>query len=152
VTINDVQRRSGCEIQINQNVPQGHDCEINIKGTRAGIDSAKNMLTEIIRLGQNHPYAGGSLGGQRQGMSQQTSMIPPPNNGISYIQQPYNTQPHYAFAGYAPWQYLSHQNYVGIPMNSGLGVTWKSAFAPDGQTYYYNDRGETTWEKPPGFL
>lgn len=28
----------------------------------------------------------------------------------------------------------------------------KSAIASDGQPYYYNDKGETTWDKPPGFL
>jgi len=28
---------------------------------------------------------------------------------------------------------------------------WKTATAPDGQQYYYNERtGETTWQKPPG--
>jgi hypothetical protein len=28
---------------------------------------------------------------------------------------------------------------------------WKSATAPDGQVYYYNERtGETTWQKPHG--
>lgn len=28
---------------------------------------------------------------------------------------------------------------------------WKAAAAPDGQTYYYNEKtGESSWEKPPG--
>merc|ERR1719361_1270763 len=49
-TINDLQRRSGCDIQINQDVPPGHDCEITIKGARTGIDTAKAMLREIIDL------------------------------------------------------------------------------------------------------
>lgn len=59
VTINDLQKRSGCDIQINQNVPPGQDCEISIKGSRQGIEMAKQMLQEIIELGPNHPYAGG---------------------------------------------------------------------------------------------
>lgn len=41
VTINDLQKRSGCDIQINQDVPPGQDCIITIKGTRQGIESAK---------------------------------------------------------------------------------------------------------------
>lgn len=59
VTINDLQKRSGCDIQINQQVPVGMDCQISIKGSRQGIDSAKQMIHEIIELGSQHPYAGG---------------------------------------------------------------------------------------------
>lgn len=47
-TVNDVQKRSGCDIQINQNVPVGQDCQISMKGSREGIDMAKKMLQEII--------------------------------------------------------------------------------------------------------
>jgi len=62
VTINDLQKRCGCDIQINQDVPPGHDCLITIKGLRQGIEMAKQMLGEVIEMGPNHPYAGG--GGQ----------------------------------------------------------------------------------------
>lgn len=63
VTINDLQKRSGCDIQINQDVQPGHDCEITIKGPRQGVESAKQMLTDIIQMGPNHPYAGGGGNG-----------------------------------------------------------------------------------------
>lgn len=63
VTVNDLQRRSGCDIQINQDVQPGRDCEITIRGTRQGIETAKQMLREIIEIGPNHPYAGGGAGG-----------------------------------------------------------------------------------------
>lgn len=59
VTINDLQKRSGCDIQINQDVAHGQDCEISIRGSRQGIETAKQMLREIIEVGPNHPYAGG---------------------------------------------------------------------------------------------
>jgi far upstream element-binding protein len=59
VTINDLQKRSGCDIQINQNVPMGQPCEICIKGTMQSIMMAKQMIQEIIELGPNHSYAGG---------------------------------------------------------------------------------------------
>jgi len=30
-------------------------------------------------------------------------------------------------------------------------MDWKAATAPDGQTYYYNEKtGATSWEKPVG--
>jgi len=63
VTINDLQKRSGTDIQINQDVPPGADCEISIKGTREGVDSAKQMIHTIIESGPNHPFAGGGGGG-----------------------------------------------------------------------------------------
>jgi KH domain/WW domain len=63
ITINDLQKRSGCDIQINQNVPPGQDCEITLRGTRQSIELAKSMIGEIQTLGPNHPYAGGN-GGQ----------------------------------------------------------------------------------------
>jgi rRNA processing protein Krr1/Pno1 len=59
VTINDLQKRSGCDIQINQDVPPGSDCIITIKGFRQSIEIAKQMLREIIEMGPDHPYAGG---------------------------------------------------------------------------------------------
>jgi far upstream element-binding protein len=59
ITINDLQKRSGCDIQTKQNVPLGQDCEVSIKGSRQGIELAKQMLREIIDMGPNHPYAGG---------------------------------------------------------------------------------------------
>jgi far upstream element-binding protein len=59
VTINDLQKRSGCDIQINQDVPPGSDCIITIKGFRQSIEMAKQMLREIIEMGPDHPYAGG---------------------------------------------------------------------------------------------
>ena len=64
VTVNDLQKRSGCDIQINQDVPPGQDCEISLKGSRQGIEMVKTMLREIIEMGPNHPYAGG--GGARE--------------------------------------------------------------------------------------
>ena len=65
VTINDLQKRSGCDIQINQDVPPGRDCEITIRGSRQGIEMAKNMLREVIETGPNHPYQGGTGGGNQ---------------------------------------------------------------------------------------
>mmetsp|Transcript_38770 Transcript_38770/g.80518 ORF Transcript_38770/g.80518 Transcript_38770/m.80518 type:complete len:653 (-) Transcript_38770:2383-4341(-) len=66
VTINDLQKRSSTDIQINQDVPPGADCEITIKGSREGVDSAKQMIQQIIESGPNHPFAGGGGGGGGQ--------------------------------------------------------------------------------------
>lgn len=98
VTINDLQKQSGCDIQINQNVPQGRDCEITIKGTRKGIDQAKKMLNDIISMGPNHPYAGGRGGG---GSTAYTSQ--------SYSGGSYSSQTSYE----TPLQYAPTQNQYG---------------------------------------
>lgn len=187
ITINDLQKRSGCDIQINQDVPPGQDCEITIKGPRSGIESAKSMLNEIIQMGPNHPYAGGGGGGDQSkryggyqqggGYSQQSYGQQPTGQhyghaggygqqaayGYGQQQQPYGHQPAQQY-GQQPNPY--QQNYGqygqqaqagqagGMMPNGGMAQAmpqWKTATAPDGQTYYYNEKtGETSWDKPMG--
>jgi rRNA processing protein Krr1/Pno1 len=102
ITVNDLQKRSGCEIQINQDVPPGQDCEITIKGPRSGIESAKQMLRDIIETGPQHPYAGGAdtYGGglsnynQQQHQQNMPARINPQQysyqqNHENHYQQPY---------------------------------------------------------------
>ena len=83
VTVNDLQRRSGCDIQINQDVGPGQDCEITIKGTREGIESVKNMIKEIVEIGPQHPYAGGMGGGSGGGYQQQQQQNPYDQSGYA---------------------------------------------------------------------
>ena len=186
VTINDLQKRSGCDIQINQDVPPGQDCEITIKGSRQGIDSVKRMLSDIIQMGPNHPYAGGGGSRQQGGYSQPTgtygqqqgyynnqytqqpqthyAVQPQPQYGQPQQQQvpvygnAYQQQP-YVYQQQQPYgqqqQYGQPQPYGQPPPPQQYGYQqpspWKTATAPDGQTYYYNEKtGATTWEKPAG--
>ena len=87
VTINDLQRRSGCNIQINQDVAPGQDCVITINGPSHGVDVAKGMLQDIIEMGPIHPYAGGSVDHQQQQQQQN-------GGGYGYgYQQPAYGQP-----------------------------------------------------------
>jgi rRNA processing protein Krr1/Pno1 len=215
VTVNDLQRRSGCDIQINQDVPPGQECEITIKGPRQGIESAKAMIQEIIEVGPQHPYAGGTdaygsggggpsvgvpsvgAGGsggyhgaynqyqaqysypQQQQHQQQHGYDqggaygqaaayapqggygqPAPQAGGGYggggghahhhAQQQQQQQP-YGGGGYAPQQPVVQQQPPRQAPPPAVVSAWKAATAPDGQTYYYNERtGETQWEKPAG--
>eukprot|EP00980_Cylindrotheca_fusiformis_P003754 scaffold834_cov123-Cylindrotheca_fusiformis.AAC.1 len=174
-TINDLQRRSACDIQINQDVAPGQDCEITIKGSRQGIEMAKQMLREIIEIGPNHPYAGGNYNGAsgQQGAYGQQAQ---PAYGGGYQQQGGygqgygQQQPYGAASSYGPpmdyqapsqasaygqpqaTAYQAPHAYGGNPMPQAAPPSdWRSTAAPDGQIYYYNQRtGETQWEKPIG--
>lgn len=94
VTIDDLQRRSGCDIQINRDVP-GHDCEISLTGSRSSIEMARQMLRVVIEMGPNHPYAGGQGnfgggghgGGDSYGQNQ-------PQQGVYQQQHPQLLPPH----------------------------------------------------------
>jgi len=165
VTINDLQKKSGCDIQINQDVPPSKDCEITLRGTRQGIEMAKSMLREVIETGPNHPYQGGTgSGGQSYGGHQQGGY----GQQQQQQHQPYGYQ---AQGGYQPQQQHGQGSYgqnpgyagntqaqlqgppqtYGAPPGAPPVSEWKAATAPDGQQYYYNERsGETTWQKPPG--
>jgi len=127
ITINDLQKRSGCDIQINQNVPAGQDCEVHIKGVRQGVENAKQMLNEIIQMGPNHTYAGGrgaggggggggasGGGGYQQqvgyGQQQQSYGQPHSQNGQNqYQQQPYGQQQNQNQYTQQPWQQSQNQ-------------------------------------------
>lgn len=122
VTVNDLQRRSGCDIQINQNVPYGQDCEITIRGTRQGIESVKHMIREIIEAGPAHPYAGGADQGHGGGhqnyyQQQQQGGFGQASYGNAYAQQPQYAPPYAAIPPPAP------------PVASA----WKSATTAQGQ-------------------
>mmetsp|Transcript_28604 Transcript_28604/g.47338 ORF Transcript_28604/g.47338 Transcript_28604/m.47338 type:complete len:643 (-) Transcript_28604:330-2258(-) len=134
-TINDLQKRSGCDIQINQDVAPGQDCVITIKGARQGVEHTKQMLREIIEMGPNHPYAGGGGQYQQQGNQQQGGYQQPANNymqqapmhggyqqqqqqgqqmyGHHQQQQPYGGQHHAPPQQYAPP--MQQQQQYGMP-------------------------------------
>lgn len=129
MTINDIQKRSGCDIQVNQNVPPGQDCEITIKGSRQGIESVKHMLREIIEMGPNHPYAGGqgqyNVSGGGSGSYPPVHHggfggAPPPQTHGAYQQQPPMQQSMYGQPLYGGQQapYLTQQPYIQ-PMSMG---------------------------------
>eukprot|EP01042_Synura_sphagnicola_P004742 gene4742-6028_t len=49
--INLVQSKSGCKVQIDQNVPEGNPCKVNINGTLQSIPIASSMVAEILTSG-----------------------------------------------------------------------------------------------------
>jgi len=174
-TINDLQKRSGCDIQINQNFPAGENCQITITGSRQGVDTAKRMLYEIIETGANHPYAGGSSQGGQLGNAQgrHQSFEQQPYHQMSVANQSYQQQGNshrydggsqqqnlrqstYQPQPYQSQPYQSHHGYRhalqnDAPAPGGQAYPWRSASAGDGQIYYYNQiTQETQWDRPAG--
>jgi far upstream element-binding protein len=126
VTINDLQKRSGADIQINQDVPPGQDCEIRLRGSRDGVDMVKQMLREIIEIGPGHPYAGGAPAGGGGGGGGGGFGAPyQQQGGYDYGQQPYAYPPQQQ--GYPPQQggyggpppVQQYQGYGGYPPQQG---------------------------------
>jgi far upstream element-binding protein len=109
VTINDLQKQSGCDIQINQNVPQGRDCEITIKGSRKGIERAKQMLNDIISMGPNHPYAGGQSGSNVGYSNQQYGGSSSYGSQMTYETQQYQPQQQHYVQPFGQVQPKLHQ-------------------------------------------
>jgi rRNA processing protein Krr1/Pno1 len=139
VTINDLQKRSGCDIQINQNVPMGQDCEVHIKGSRQGIEMAKQMLNEILQMGPNHPYAGGQGGGGSGGGYQQPT-------GYMQQQAAYGqTQPQYQQHYGQQAQYGTTPNQYGYMQQTQMQQPTPQYGAPygSGQAYGYVQQPQT---------
>jgi len=64
VTLKDLQKRSSCNIEVNQNKGIRYSLsttkyEISITGPRQGIENAKQMLREVLALRGSHHFAGG---------------------------------------------------------------------------------------------
>eukprot|EP00592_Proboscia_alata_P013326 CAMPEP_0194389022 /NCGR_PEP_ID=MMETSP0174-20130528/101678_1 /TAXON_ID=216777 /ORGANISM="Proboscia alata, Strain PI-D3" /LENGTH=702 /DNA_ID=CAMNT_0039180867 /DNA_START=31 /DNA_END=2139 /DNA_ORIENTATION=- len=141
-TINDLQRRSGCDIQINQDVPPGHDCEITIKGARTGIDNAKAMLREIIDMGPNHPYAGGK--GAPAGLAATGGYGTQTGYGGYAAQQP-------AYGGYAaqqqPAAYAPQQRAIAQPVQN-YGQQQQYSYQQPQQQASYQQPQQTTYQQP----
>mmetsp|Transcript_2985 Transcript_2985/g.5625 ORF Transcript_2985/g.5625 Transcript_2985/m.5625 type:complete len:680 (+) Transcript_2985:390-2429(+) len=174
-TINDVQRRSQCSIQIHQ-----EDCRIEITGPRMGIQTAEQMIHAIMERGSNHPYLGGGrhhferqhhgepmsprqqhphpqlFGYADQAPRQQGYPTQPPPYGIMPQQQSYYLEPPpppmYQAQQPLPQLPPQHQPYPAASQDSGCASSpWRMATLMDGQIYYYNlETFETSWDKPAG--
>ena len=161
VTINDLQRRSSCNIQIDQ---QNH--QVSITGPRQGIELAKQMLYDILEHGVHHPYAGGrhtleeqessfdSVGYvEQQPSTIQTSSFQPPQSPVQQ-QGGYPTNQYGVTFSYGGWQqhypdpYAAAQQPPASPAQA-VSSPWVVATAVDGRMYYYNTNTmESRWDKP----
>ena len=62
-TINMLQMRSGARIQIDQQVPDGYPCKVQINGNPQVVEQAVRLVNEIIHGGPMGGGPGGGMGG-----------------------------------------------------------------------------------------
>lgn len=174
-TINDLQRRSACNIQIDQ-----ISCTIYITGPRLGIELARRMLDEIFQCGADHPFSGGR---QQQQISQHLNDARPLQEslrgGYNSRSRSFNIQGSYGYIPYPtpsqPMMPVQQQQQLPysrgihsellcdsvLPTAQGLASSpsmttaetvpnpWMMGTTPEGTVYYYNlNTLETQWDEP----
>ena len=171
-TIQLIQSKSGCRVQIDQNVPEGMPCKINMHGTPQTIQNAVQIVTEIMTNGvtriQNMPSlvqpTPGYPGAQGMYMQQPMGYAMPqqqPQHHQSHqqqqqIQQYHSYQQQYAQSTMQQYPPQYSQQYPGMqpqaqgrpPQPGGAPSPW-SEHTHEGHKYWYNSvTRQSTWTKP----
>lgn len=180
-TIQLIQQKSGCKVQIDQQVPEGHPCKINMSGNTQAIQNAIQIVQEIMTNGvsrvQNMPpmpsvTAGLTTGYSVPGVHHHPQAQPNPY-GNPYAQpqhqQHQQQQQHRPYAqapqaGYGQMQpspygqahYAQQQPQYAPPVQAAPApkpaASWTEHTADGGHKYWYNAAtGVSTWERPAGF-
>mmetsp|Transcript_15819 Transcript_15819/g.23806 ORF Transcript_15819/g.23806 Transcript_15819/m.23806 type:complete len:457 (-) Transcript_15819:428-1798(-) len=174
-TINLIQGRSGARVQIDQNVPEGTPCKVNITGLPQCVVAAAQMVQEIIANGPNRlsmmgaPGGMGGMGGAFYGQQQAPYGMPqygyPPQQGGMYQQQsPYMAPQQQYGGGYSQSNasaygagasgWTGQQQTVQQPAQQQtkpppLPAGWSEHKTEDGNTFWYNSgTGVSQWERP----
>lgn len=116
-TINDLQNKSATRIQIDQQVPEGQPCKITITGPPANVQTAVNMVNEVMK---NGPPRGGL---QRPPGAPPMAGYPPPGFGAPPGFGGYGGPPP-GYGGYpAPGGFAGYppQGYGGFPPGAPPG-------------------------------
>ena len=136
-TINELQRRSGARIQIEQRVPEGAPCVIEVQGEDAAVNEAIRLTHEVMNgkrllLGDTigaFPVASSGLGvGSYQRQTQRRGQQAPVSH---HQQQPQGTYPAYNMQAAMQQQpvFMSQYAYAygGAP---GYYASYAPAYAP----------------------
>lgn len=91
VIVQDIMRRCGCKITINQDYPDGQPRRVVFTGTRQQVDMGKNLVNSVIAHGpaavQSMPGQGNSVQDLKIVQSQVGKLIGPGGSTIKDIQQ-----------------------------------------------------------------
>lgn len=166
-TINNLQRRTSCNIQIDQ-----QESTIGITGRgRDGIELAKRLIREITETKCDSPQYGSAAEGQREaspGRQQQQQVLGYAENRqqgylpplTAYPNQQYGMVPQQlSYYGaqqqqqpmVMPYQLQGQDQPYPVSQLQAPSSHWMVATAADGRIYYYNTNTlESTWDVPDG--
>jgi far upstream element-binding protein len=168
-TINDLQQRSGARIQIDQRVPEGQPCKVQISGNPQTTELAIRLVTDIINGGPTNGGGGGHGGGGMMpmmggmgGMGMRGGYPPQQAAYGGYPPQQYGGYPpqQAAYGGYPPQQYGGYPPqqaaYGGYPQQAPpqqqpppAKSVWSEHDDGSGNKYWYNAvTGASQWERP----
>lgn len=148
-TINELQMRSGARIQIDQKVPEGAPCKVQISGNPQVTELAIKLVTDIMNGGST-----GGMGGGMMGMMRAQQGYPQAGYGGYPQAAAYGGYPQAAYGGYPQAAYGGYpQAMQAMPGYGGYAQPAASAWSEhdDGQgnKYWYNaSTGQSQWERP----
>ncbi|CAM9172010.1 unnamed protein product, partial [Ectocarpus fasciculatus] len=158
-TINILQAKSGARVQIDQKVPEGMPCKVNISGSPECVNLAVQLVQEIMSSGPNRlamypnyqpSYGGGGgmgygaptggyYGGPQMGGGGGYNSgygAPAQQGGGGYYQQPQGGQGGYYQGG--GQQQGGYQQAAAAPAPAAGGSPWTEHKSDDGFSYWYN--------------
>ncbi|QIW97519.1 hypothetical protein AMS68_003037 [Peltaster fructicola] len=96
-TIKELQRSSGCKINVNQPKPPDITRDIDLAGTRRSMQAAERVIWEKVKTVRDRDEAAGR-GGRSGGSNNNYDSAPPPQQQYGYQQQTQQAAPAYGYA------------------------------------------------------
>jgi len=171
--INQIQNTTGARVLIDQNVPEGAPCKVNISGSQhsvalaiqAALSAMQDGARGVANLAAATPLYGavpmvapyGQMGGQYGMPMQQPGYAQAAYPHPQHQQQHQQQQQQYGGAGARPHAAAAYGGYPpgqappAPPPPSAPAGQWTEYKDQSGASYYHNSlTGESTWTKPPG--
>jgi far upstream element-binding protein len=149
-TINDMQARSKCRIQIDQSMPDGVPRKVTISGiSPERVQQGVQIVQEVMHEGPRQISRGMQGGMQNQyGMQQQQQMQ---MRQAGMYGMPQQQQQQYGYQAPYQQQQRGYANYGAPqqPMGGQAYSPWSEHRTEDGKPYWYNSVTNTSvWERP----
>ena len=171
-TINELQRRSGARIQIEQRVAEGEPCVVEVQGDDRAVEEARRLVHEVMGGKRLDPpyvaYAYAAMAQQGYGFPPQPNVglasygqvrrahagsfssasDTPPGSPIPGYAVPHYPYPYYPPYGFPPAQYGPPPPGSPLPGSPARGWT-QHVDANTGRPYWHHPQLGASWSPPP---